>query len=113
MRPQIAQVAVPRQVDRLFDYLVPEHWGGRELIGSRVRVRFGSDKLEGVIVGLKGRSDFPGRLRELEKLLDERPLWTERELELARWIADYYLCPLGLVLASLVPAGVRTSPLWQ
>ncbi len=107
MRQQVAQVAVPRHIDRLFDYLVPEHWGSRELIGSRVRVRFGDDRLEGVIVGLKGRSDFPGRLRELEKILDERPLWAERDLELARWIAAYYLCPLGLVLASLVPAGVR------
>jgi primosomal protein N' (replication factor Y) len=104
MEPRIAEVAIPRHVDRNFDYRLPENLAGSAAIGMRARVRFRDETLEGFIVDLKAESNFSGRLLEIQELLDERPLWGERELELARWISEYYLCPLGLVLESFAPA---------
>ncbi len=104
MEKRIAEVAVPRHVDRNFDYRLPEELAARAVIGVRARVPFRDEKVDGFIVGLKSESDFAGRLLEVQGILDERPLCDERALELARWISEYYLCPLGLVLESFAPA---------
>lgn len=109
MEQRIAEVAIPRHVDRVFDYRLPENLAGQAAIGLRVRVPFRSEMAEGLIVGLKAESDFGGRLLEVQEILDERPLFLERELELARWISEYYLCPLGLVLESFAPASALQS----
>jgi len=37
-------------------------------------------------------------IRPLEAVLDEEPLLSEQLLELAEWMAQYYLAPLGEVL---------------
>jgi primosomal protein N' (replication factor Y) (superfamily II helicase) len=42
-------------------------------------------------------------MRYLETVLDEEPLLSAHLLELAEWIAQYYLAPLGEVLRSMLP----------
>ena len=103
-----AQIAVNRPLDRAFDYLVPDGLRGRLKPGQRVRVPFGNgDQLiTGYCVGLS-RPDRTDRLKQIESLLDERPLLTPQMLELTRWIADRYLCSWGQVLDCVVPAGVK------
>ena len=46
------------------------------------------------------------RLRDILCVLDETPVVTRDQLFLWRWIADYYLCTLGEVLAAALPAGI-------
>src|SRR5690606_486290 len=44
------------------------------------------------------------RVRDVERVLDEDPSAPPDVLALCRWIADYYITPLGVVLRSALPA---------
>ncbi len=73
----------------------------------RVLVPLGRKSLTGIV--LKEHTDplKEGiRLRDILCVLDETPVVTRDQLFLWRWIADYYLCTLGEVLAAALPAGI-------
>ena len=42
-------------------------------------------------------------------LLDAHPVVSPGMLDLCRWIADYYICPLGEALKTALPAGIHTD----
>jgi len=107
VKKRIAEVAVPRDIERVFDYLIPESLQAQAAVGMRARVPFREERLTGFIVGLKAESSYTGRLQELSALLDSYPVVDEADLQLARWISEYYLCPLGLVLHAMVPSLLR------
>jgi primosomal protein N' (replication factor Y) len=46
-------------------------------------------------------------LKDIIEVLDADPLWTTNELEFFRWIASYYLYPLGEVLKTALPSGIN------
>jgi primosomal protein N' (replication factor Y) len=114
----VVRVAVESSgADSEFDYLVPEGLWPIE-VGRRVEVPFGkSNKLE---VGFCVEADVPaersfggkeggGRLKSVRRVVDEAPLLGPQMMELALWISDYYVCPLGQVLAALVPGAVKKA----
>jgi primosomal protein N' (replication factor Y) len=103
MTLSIVAVAVPRNVDQTFDYIVPANLAEQIKVGQRVLVDFGKDKIEGFITALKAKSDYQGSLRPIRALLDPEPILNEHDLTLARWIADYYLTPIGMVLRIIAP----------
>jgi primosomal protein N' (replication factor Y) len=51
----------------------------------------------------------PQRLKPISSVIDARSLITARLLDLAKWISDYYVCPLGQVIETIVPPGVRNQ----
>jgi primosomal protein N' (replication factor Y) len=104
--PSIAQVAVERPVDTPLDYRIPPSLQPRCRVGQRVLVPLGPRLLQGYIVGLTATSAVE-HLRELDDILDDAPLLTPELLRLTRWIADYYRCPLGLVIKAAIPSGFR------
>ncbi len=111
----IIRVAFESGADTEFDYLVPEDiWP--IAVGQRVEVPFGrKNKLQ---IGFCAQADIPfedsftarGRGRKLKivtKVMDKEPLLDSALMEMARWISKYYACPLGQVLAAMVPSGVK------
>jgi len=100
-------VALPVPLPRLFDYLgddsscVDAGW-----IGCRVRVRFGSRSLVGVVADI-GPDSGTHVLREIEARLDADALLKGELWESLHWAAHYYAHPLGEVLASATPAWLR------
>jgi primosomal protein N' (replication factor Y) len=71
-------------------------------------VPFGRQRLVGVIVATVTRSDVPAdKLRHAHELLDARPVFDARLLDLLRWAADYYHHPLGEVAAAALPRLAR------
>ncbi len=99
----IAEVAVPLDLDQTFDYAVLPLMAGQMRPGQYVQVRLGKQLTEGFIVRLKRETTYPGELSPLLKILEPEPLFGEQELALARWLADRYLTPLGLVLQTITP----------
>ncbi len=111
----IIRVAFESAADAEFDYAVPDELWPIEA-GRRVEVPFGrKDKLE---AGFCVEADIPpdqsftarGRGRKLKKvfkLMDKEPLLDSQLMELARWISGYYVCPLGQILAAMVPGAVK------
>ncbi len=104
--PKIIEVAVAVHLDKTFHYRVPEHLAERALPGRRAFVPFGHRKLTGYILGFV--NDAPeNKLKDIIDVLDQDSLWTDNELEFFRWIAAYYLYPLGEVLKTALPAGIN------
>src|SRR6185437_9878653 len=76
--------------------------------GTRVRVPFGRQRLVGLVVAAAESSDLPPeRLKPILAVLDERPLIDAGALALLEWAADYYLHPIGEVLAAALPKSLR------
>lgn len=106
----IIRVAFESGVDNEFDYLVADSLWPVEA-GQRVLVPFGrSNKHEkGFCVGveIKEQKGRRFRLKRVLSVIDSKPLLDLQLMELARWISDYYVCPLGQVLAAIVPSAVK------
>ena len=103
---KIIEVAVPLPMDRTFHYLVPEELAGQAVPGRRVLVPFGGRRLTAYVLAAVADSAME-RLKPVIDVLDDEPLWTGNELEFFRWVASYYLHPLGEVLKTALPAGIN------
>lgn len=114
----IIRVAFESAADTEFDYAVPDEIWPVE-IGQRVEAPFGKkNKLQiGFCVdteqkrqrdkGTEARSKKKFKLKIVTKVIDKEPLVNTELMELARWISSYYVCPLGQVLAAIVPSAVK------
>ncbi|MDM7991750.1 MAG: primosomal protein N' [Candidatus Fermentibacter sp.] len=98
------EVAVPRPVWRTFTYLLPSGMAGGVLEGCRVEVPFGREKLTGWIWGRSTSLPADG-VKTVESRLDCVSALPRPVLELARWAADYYSAPPGMMMASASPPG--------
>lgn len=103
---RIARVVVDLSLDREFDYLVPEALAPPLRLGSRVLVPFGRREAHGYVVGFAEQSSFPG-LKAIRSVVGSKPLVEESVLQLARWIADYYLAPVEQAVRTVLPSAVR------
>ncbi|MFN0067456.1 MAG: primosomal protein N' [Limisphaerales bacterium] len=102
----IARVLLDLALRREFDYLVPEEFRDVIGVGSRVKVPFGRRDVMGSVVDLPAASPHTN-LRALTKVVGKQALITPRVLDLARWIAGYYCCPVETALRSVLPDSVR------
>jgi primosomal protein N' (replication factor Y) len=104
--PAVAEEAVPVPLRKTFDYALPSGLAPRP--GARVLVPFGPRAVTGFVVGLKPAPDPAAPpLKDVLQVLDDHPAVSEDLLALCRWVADYYLAPLGEVLRAAVPAGIE------
>lgn len=108
----VIRVAFASAVDNEFDYLVPDKLWPIEA-GQRVEVPFGrGNKLkEAFCVAVdENNPDDSKRKFKLKKVIgvaDKQPLIDADLMALAKWISGYYVCPLGQVLAAIVPSAVK------
>ena len=102
----IARVALDIALRKEFDYLVPAELAAEAEVGRRVKVPFGRRDVLGCIVALTETSPHPN-LRPITQLLGHQSQLTPQVLELARWIASYYCCPVETALKSVLPDAVR------
>ncbi len=93
-------------VGKEFDYLIPDRLQADIRIGSQVIVPFGRTEARGYVVGLGDQSEFE-KLKEIRDLAARKPLIEQRIVDLARWMADYYACPVEKALAAVLPSAVR------
>lgn len=106
---QIARVALGVPLHRLFDYCVPSGEAlTAEDLGRRVRVNFARRPCIGVIVGLPERTDIPpDQLKPIEGIFRDLPGLPPDWFRLTEFCASYYQAPLGEVMLSTLPAGLR------
>ena len=106
--PAIVQVALDTPLHRLFDYRLPE--GVVAGAGQLVEVPFGRTAQVGVILGCDVDSAVEtAKLRDVSRVLDDRPALAPEILRLARFCADYYHHPLGAVLLATVPPRLKNA----
>src|SRR5262245_60487623 len=100
-----AQVAFVLPLRHTFTYRVPEALAAEARPGSHVVAPFRGRPRRGFVVERVAESRLP-RIESLTSVL-ERDALSPHLLALSRWIADYYLAPLGEVLAAALPGGLE------
>jgi len=81
---------------------------GTAEIGLRVRVPFGQKSRIGIIADLAQSSDFPvAQIKQIEAVLRDLPALPADWFRLCEFCAAYYQAPLGEVMLSTLPAGLR------
>jgi len=99
--PQFCDVAVPVPLDATFTYRIPEN-SPEPVIGGRVIVPFREQRLCGIVTELHDREpEFT--TRRLSQVLDSAPALTQELMQLGRWIAQYYIAPVGEVFRTMLP----------
>lgn len=104
----VVDIAVPVSVNKTFHYRVPGEMREKLVPGSRVLVPFGSRRVAGTVLGFPGSGDVTS-LKTVIEVLEDRiaPVL----LDLARWMSDYYMHPLGQTIEAVVPKAVsRAKP---
>jgi len=121
--PQFCDVALPVPLDMVFTYRVAaethlqatqqtltRHDGTPSgdpeatmpVVGGRVLVPFRQQRMTGIVVELHDRKPSV-RTKNVLSLLDASPVLDDQLLRLGRWIANYYLAPLGEVFRTMLP----------
>ena len=102
----LAEIAVTLPVPGTYHYSIPPHLDARITIGTRVLVRFGTQRVTGIVV----RRDTAGPEGivpiAISDVLDAaEPALLPELVELCLWVADYYEAPPGEALKTALPAG--------
>src|ERR1700728_2933481 len=103
-------VALPVPLDQVFTYAVN---GVVPVVGARVLVPFSGQRLMGVVVRV--HEDAPAddfEIKPVQQVLDDAALLPDELMELARWIASYYVAPLGEVLRGMLPLTAEVRRQW-
>ena len=98
------KIAFPIPAEQHFDYAVPASLRDRAALGKRALAPFGSRTQTGYIIGVTDTAEVENT-REIIEILDPQPLFDAGELAFYRWMAGYYLYPLGKVLQEILPGG--------
>jgi primosomal protein N' (replication factor Y) len=104
-----AEVIISRtasDIDKSFTYAIPEKLAEQIKLGSAVVVPFGRRRDVGYVVDLAPQCDLKG-IKEIISLATEAPLFSAKAVQLARWMADYYLSFFLTALRLVMPPGVR------
>ena len=128
-------VILPLPLDGVFTYSVPSELERQVAVGHRVLVPFGRNKTYVGIVakvlftvdGLQFTGDYSAaeerlaskssvnckpstvNYKDVLQVLDASPILLDSQLNLWRWISDYYLSPIGEVYKAALPAGLKAE----
>lgn len=116
-----ANIILPLPLDGYFTYSVPDALASRVQNGMRVTVPFGKSKTYvGIVVEYP--VDVPKPVEEvaqqgkkkivyknIAEVLDDTPILLPQQLKLWKWIADYYMSPIGDVYKAALPSGLKVE----
>ncbi len=105
-RPALVEIAVPLPLPRPLVYSVSATLRPHLRVGLRVRVPVGRRSLVGFVWRLDVEAPEGVAARPITALLDLEPPLPDDLQDLARFTADYYLAPIGEVLAAMLPQGL-------
>lgn len=97
-----------KQLNRVFDYQIPEDLVSKVKIGSRVLVPFSNRKEpeEGFVVNIKEISSY--QVKNI-KQVDETEYISNKNIELAKWMARRYFCNVSDCIKLMLPPGTTTK----
>ena len=104
---KIAVSDVTYWVDRPYDYKIPRLLENDVRPGMRVTVPFGKSnrKSEGIVLSVSQVCAY-GTPKCIDRLLDEEPLLSKQQLELAIWMRERFFCTVYDAVRAMLPAGL-------
>ena len=107
MTARLVDVALPLPLFRAFTYSVPDGLRHAVTAGSRVVVPFRNRTSIGVVLGESSGETLGGVVaKPIIDTPDDQPAFCPDLLAVGRWMADYYVSPIGMVLRAALPAAM-------
>ena len=105
---QYAEVILPFPLHNTFTYRIGFSFTQSAEIGKRVLVQFGKTKIfTGIIIELHNRTPEKYKVKEIIDILDDHAIIYPVQIMFWRWLADYYCCSLGEVMAVALPSSMK------
>ncbi len=101
----LIEIAVPVVgVPHALTYTIPAAMTRFPMVGKRVVASVGTRKIVGVVTrDARVRAPEGFTLKPIERVLDESPIVSPAQMDLCRFVAEYYMAPLGETLRMCVP----------
>ncbi|MCQ2405905.1 MAG: primosomal protein N' [Oscillospiraceae bacterium] len=96
-------------VDRPYEYRVPEALASAAVPGVRVTIPFsrGGRRATGVILSVSETPEYaPEKIKDILGILDESPVLTHEQLDLALWMRERFFCTVFEAIKAILPVGL-------
>ncbi len=104
-----AEVIIPLALPTNYTWSIPEQWQSQVREGCRVEVELRNKKYARIIKRLHSDKPVSFEPKPIGNLLDADPILHPAQQQLWEWIANYYLCSEGEVMAAALPAHFKLS----
>ncbi len=105
-----AEVIIPLALPKNYTWRVPPHFQDKVVPGVRVEVVLGKNKkYAGIVKRLHGNIPAAFEPKDILNVLDAASIVFEHQMKLWEWMAQYYMCSEGEVMAAALPAHFKLS----
>lgn len=87
----------------IFDYQIPDDLASQIKVGQFIAIPFRQSIKEGVVLKIKETAITGKRIKPIEKIIDQNPILTPEQIQLAEWMANYYFVSLGTIIKTMLP----------
>jgi primosomal protein N' (replication factor Y) len=101
---RLVEVALPVPLFQTFVYSLDGEYDHEARVGSRVLVPFRKRQEIGIVVALDVPPPACGTIKAVSAVPDAEPVLDDSLLSLSRWISEYYVVPIGVVMRTVLPA---------
>lgn len=109
-KPVFAEVLLPLPLSGTFTYRITVDFRESVMQGIRVVVQFGRNKIySGLIIKLHQEEPFNYKVKDILDVLDDKPVVTQRQLEMWEWIAEYYMAYKGEAMNVALPSALKLA----
>lgn len=103
-----AEVILPLALPVTYTYGIPAALQTKTKQGCRAEVELRNKKYAGIIKAIS--TDKPAyETKPILNILDDEPVIFEQQLQLWRWMSEYYMCSEGEVMAAALPTHFKLS----
>lgn len=104
-------VLLPLHLPGTYTYRVPQEYNGQVHVGARVVVQFGAKnaRMYSAVVRRLHQEAPQWKTKYIMAVLDTEPIVTERQMDFWEWMARYYMCSPGDVMAVALPSGLKLA----
>src|SRR5450432_1275115 len=103
------EVILPLAIPKTYTYSVPQELNNKIQIGCRAEVVFGKNKRYAGIIKSLSKIKPAYETKDIINIIDDEPVVYPLQLELWKWISDYYMCSEGEVMAAALPTHLKLS----
>ena len=104
-----ADVIIPLALPRTYTWSIPDRLKEQAQVGVRVEVELRKKRYAGIVKRLHTHKPAAFDPKGILNVLDAAPVLHQHQLKLWEWMASYYLCSEGEVMAAALPAHFKLS----
>lgn len=108
-RTFFVDVLLPLHIPDTYTYRIPFEYNEAVRVGQRVAVQFGTKRIYSALVRRIHENVPQYKTKYVLAILDIDPIVDERQFRFWEWMADYYMCYPGDVMAVALPSALRLN----